>query len=312
MKLNLFYLAIVSQILVIAFLFVQISNKMRSTLGASVSIVNPKTITKTLSDEFTYFYEPRENLTIETHEDWLPYVSTYTINSDSLNERFEYEEQKKEGVFRIITLGDSFTYGSYVNTKDNWTEVLEDSLNSKKKCPQIRKFEVINLGVGGYDAAYEVERYKLRGTKYQPDLIIMLIVDFMRITEYRMEHTKTYSPTQIAEFQKKGAFHPGQEEDQRLSDEVRIKYQYPQYGKLFSLYSGKVLIVDHEKNNKGKDFFEKLRKKYPRLVYIKTTLPFIEKSTSLPDGHPNKDGHKAIADNIFQYITNSTLIPCSP
>ena len=57
--------------------------------------------------------------------------------------------KKNKDTFRIITLGDSFTFGMYINTKDNWTELLEDKLNSDMGCKNISMFEVINLGVGG-------------------------------------------------------------------------------------------------------------------------------------------------------------------
>src|SRR4030067_1940185 len=37
-----------------------------------------------------YFYEPKAKNTIIEKPDWLDNSATYTINSDTLNERFEY------------------------------------------------------------------------------------------------------------------------------------------------------------------------------------------------------------------------------
>ena len=76
-----------------------------------------------------------------------------------------------------MTLGDSFTFGVYVNTEDNWTELLEDKLNSIKNiCPNTDHFEVINLGVGGYDIEYAAKRYINRGKVYNPNIILLLLV----------------------------------------------------------------------------------------------------------------------------------------
>ena len=68
---------------------------------------------------------------IEKVNEWGPNKGTYTINNDSLNERFNYSENKDKNTFRIITLGASYTYGLYVDTKNNWTEILEDILTLK-------------------------------------------------------------------------------------------------------------------------------------------------------------------------------------
>lgn len=311
MKKTAFIIVICVQLGIIIYLSFQIKKKTSSTLGASVTVVDSKKIKTVPSLELKHFYEPIANSTEEVHMDWLTYTPKYTINDDSLNERFNYDIQKENDVFRIITLGDSFTFGSYVDTKDNWTELLEDDLNKKLICPKIKKFEVINLGVGAYDTAYEVERYKMRGMKYNPDLLIMLVIDFMRMTEYRSEHRKTFTKEETMSLQAKGIFHPGEEEDQNVPDDKRIFYQYPQYDKLFHLYSGNVLVVDHEKNQKAREFFSTLRNKYPKLRYTKTTLPFIDKNTSLPDGHPSKDGHRAIAEDIFKYLLQNKPTICS-
>ncbi len=134
-------------------------------------------------DGLKYYYEPYANSRPKFSSNFAKENATYTINEDALNERKNYNLLKPQKTFRIITLGDSFTFGLYVDTKDNWTELLEDMLNKRMKCGNIDKFEVINLGIWGYDIQYSVERYKLRGKKYNPDLIIWLIVDLLRMNE---------------------------------------------------------------------------------------------------------------------------------
>jgi lysophospholipase L1-like esterase len=265
------------------------------------------------SGELQYFFEPKPDITYGSELEkpsWVSYKYSYTINKDSLNERFNYSVEKPSNVFRIVILGDSFTFGVYVNTKDNWTEILEDMLNDTQSCIKNKKYEVINLGVRGYDAAYEVERYIKRGMKYNPDLLIMLIIDYRRMTEYRRAQIKNFSVEEIEEMKKEGIVDPHSTEDSRLDDSVRIAYQYPQYERLFNNFSRNILIVDHEKKKKELSFFEELGNKYPRLFYTQTTFPIREKSTSLSDGHPNTEGHKKIAQDVFDYLTNSNLIIC--
>ena len=127
------------------------------------------------NENLKHFYEPNPNTIISDQPEWLKEKVTNIINSDSLNERYEYEINKPDSTYRIITLGDSFTYGLYVNTEENFSEILEDKLNLKLKCKDIPKFEVINLGVAGYDLSYAIERFRKRGNKYNPDLVIWLI-----------------------------------------------------------------------------------------------------------------------------------------
>lgn len=91
-----------------------------------------------------YYYTLKPNLPESDSPDWLPYKAVYTINSDGLNERRDYTVAKDQGTFRIVTLGDSFTFGHFVNTSDNWTEKLEDLLHNDAKC-RGKNFEVINL-----------------------------------------------------------------------------------------------------------------------------------------------------------------------
>jgi len=124
---------------------------------------------------YSAFYEPKPNVDETNEFSWASGSATYTINADGLNERFDYPVQKTPHAYRIIALGDSFTFGHYVNTADNWTEVLEDQLNSHNPCPDVRKYEVLNLGVRGYDLDFAAERFRVRGQKYNPDLVIWFI-----------------------------------------------------------------------------------------------------------------------------------------
>lgn len=121
------------------------------------------------------FYEPTPLHTEIQFSEWYHPKVRYTINADTLNDRFDYDVQKNSRVFRIATLGDSFTFGMYVNTQENYSERLEDMMRALPYCGSLRG-EVINLGVPGYDIEFSKERYMVRGQKYNPDLLILFIV----------------------------------------------------------------------------------------------------------------------------------------
>ena len=148
-------------------------------LGSAISVLplNPSHIVFSKADGLHYFYELIPNVELKSQHPFLPPGNYLTIvhNSDSLNERFEYSVEKPAGTYRIIALGDSFTFGALVDTKDNYPEQLEDLLNNELRCKNIGHFEVINLGVYGYDLWYSAERFLKRGEKYNPDLVLWFV-----------------------------------------------------------------------------------------------------------------------------------------
>lgn len=90
----------------------------------------------------------------------------YSVNSDGLR---DYERDVSEDSYKIVVLGDSLTYGSGVNLEEIYAKILEKKLNELNE----KKYEVFNLGVSGYGTAQEVESLRVKGLKYDPDLIIL-------------------------------------------------------------------------------------------------------------------------------------------
>lgn len=95
-------------------------------------------------------------------------VSYIKINSHGFRDR-ERTLEKKDGVFRILALGDSFTEGSEVLLEQTYPYILEEKLNSEGS----RKFEVINLGVRAFGTDQEYLTLKHYGLKYHPDFVIL-------------------------------------------------------------------------------------------------------------------------------------------
>jgi hypothetical protein len=80
----------------------------------------------------------------------------------------EYAMPKPDGVFRIVVIGDSFTMGSGVREEEAYPALLETMLNDTKPG---RRYEVINLGLGGLNLKGSVTRLEQIGLRYQPDMI---------------------------------------------------------------------------------------------------------------------------------------------
>ncbi len=82
----------------------------------------------------------------------------------------EFPVQKPAGEFRVLALGDSFTYGSGVQARDAWPQVLERDLAHGG-----RKVQVINCGfaAGSYAPAGYDTWMASDGLLLQPDLVVV-------------------------------------------------------------------------------------------------------------------------------------------
>jgi len=95
----------------------------------------------------------------------------YRTNSLGLRDE-EVAREKPPGVFRIVGLGDSFTFGTGVRQEDLYLERLEAALAADAG----RTVEVLNLGVPGYNTAHEVALLRHFGLSLGPDLLILCYV----------------------------------------------------------------------------------------------------------------------------------------
>jgi len=278
---------------------------------ADVKGVNVYRISKDLqiyeSEIYKHYYEPMPGL--KYYED--------TFSSDSLNDA-EYKTGKEPGIFRIITLGDSFTFGAAVVRFDNYPENLERMLNVNLSCGEIRQFEVINLGVYGYDLNYSLERYRKRGAKYNPDLVIWLLNDwnFNKYNEYYIPRDREIrSQLNITD-----------DEDPRTlgiirtaSSEIREKF-----GKDFFEKNAKNVLTQMIELTEGRLIIitlQSLPENFKKIVMNMSTgnkfrlkndliIPS-DKNLWIPkDWHPNSQGYKYIADNIFKYLLEKDLLKC--
>ncbi|MEJ0021023.1 MAG: SGNH/GDSL hydrolase family protein [Candidatus Doudnabacteria bacterium] len=307
---------VIFEILIIVFLAFNYIKREKILHETTVHPLNKADFQFTISNDLKHFYEPKPNVSLKNKPDWLDYESTNTINSDSLNERYDYTTEKPPATYRIITLGDSMTFGLYLDTNDNFSERLEDMLNSNLQCKNIKKFEVINLGVGGYDARYVLERYILRGQKYNPDLVAWFLLDrslsvyadmFYDVLDY-YDNLANYSPNP-----EQLAFRAQREEyNQKNIGEIE-NYEINALTSIRKYFNNKLLfftspgLLSSENVNKIKG-----------LTGASQNTFFDDKIGNLTDDnnivrpgdpHPNAAGSKIIAQDLYNYLTQN-LIDC--
>jgi lysophospholipase L1-like esterase len=291
----------------------------QSTQVKKVTKINKDNLVFPKEGEYDYYFELEPNTTVKDQPDWLPYEAVYTHNQDGLNDRKDYEITTPPNTFRIITLGDSFTYGHYVNTEDSWPEKLEVYLNERSKSKQ--KYEVLNLGVHGFDFPYIVKRYKELGAKYNPDLVLWFESGsgFYRFTELMrpfinkceaqnvqskkgINEVEHYHHCWIKAQKKMIAQHSREQIDSILSAELENFFQ--------TLSPEQLIYFSFTKDELGKKplkLIDQWQDDYPEASFV-NIVPSLSNNQRLPDGHPNKEGHELIAREIFDYLKSHQFL----
>ncbi len=82
----------------------------------------------------------------------------------------DFSLQKPSNTYRILGVGDSFTFGEGVNEQDTFLSKLNSHLTTQH--PD-KSFEVINAGASGYNTRDEVISLTNRWIKLTPDLVIL-------------------------------------------------------------------------------------------------------------------------------------------
>jgi lysophospholipase L1-like esterase len=92
---------------------------------------------------------------------------SYATNDDGLREAYDYALEKPPGVRRVILLGDSFVFGWGLPLEHTMGHQLASLLDGTR-------WEVLNMGVPGYNTTHEVSFLEDRGLKYQPDVVVLM------------------------------------------------------------------------------------------------------------------------------------------
>jgi lysophospholipase L1-like esterase len=92
-----------------------------------------------------------------------------SLNSEGFRD-VEIRKQKPSSVFRIVCLGDSWTFGWNVGTTQSYPRQLQDLL--RREFPEAN-FEVLNLGVAGYSSLHGFRLLKTRVLDLNPDVVVV-------------------------------------------------------------------------------------------------------------------------------------------
>ncbi|MBI5056262.1 MAG: SGNH/GDSL hydrolase family protein [Nitrospirae bacterium] len=95
------------------------------------------------------------------------YVTVKT-NNLGLRDDQEVTYDKPKDKKRILIIGDSYTFGLFVESGDAYPSILKQLLKEDGS-----KYEVINAGFPGYNADEEYVWLRNEGIKFKPDIIIL-------------------------------------------------------------------------------------------------------------------------------------------
>lgn len=107
------------------------------------------------------------------------YKITYHINSKGVRDD-ETSYEKPEGIFRIVLLGDSRTFGFGVPIEKHFSALLEG---------YFKGVEVINMGVSGFGIDQELLYLRSEGFRYEPDLVLAYVAHY---GDHRHMYTKRW------------------------------------------------------------------------------------------------------------------------
>ena len=111
-----------------------------------------------------------------------------SLNSEGFRDA-EFPKEKPSSAFRIICLGDSWTFGSNVGQDEAYPQRLRALL--RQEFPMAH-FEVFNLGMLGYAAYNGLQVLKTRALDLKPDLVVLAFaMNEPRMAGYRKKITPT-------------------------------------------------------------------------------------------------------------------------
>lgn len=309
-------IVVVVQLVLIGFLSVRIYGNwhIRTSLKDRAITFAQDTVSRPEAD-LPGFYEPKPNSVNEMEPTWLGKKVVQHINNEGLRDTHSYAHVPDDDVFRIAVLGDSFTYGLFVGDTDTYTEKLATLLNAANTCPAVKKFEVMNFGVPGYDLEMSAYRYNFRVKNYKPNLVLWYLIEndfseYASLVQDLWLHTKEMLVASNVSYEKFGP------ETAEIYENVVISRL------------GKTFVPDHQENVLH-DWVQGID--VPFVIFSDTTLPKADQdrirnevvghslgsyfdsvayTNAFAEGHPSPESHTDIARQLFVYLTDHHLLAC--
>ncbi|MDD5255175.1 MAG: SGNH/GDSL hydrolase family protein [Candidatus Omnitrophica bacterium] len=126
---------------------------------------------------------------------WKMAPSTGETNSEGFRDR-EFSPEKEAGVFRIVCMGDSVTFGWPVPIDETYPNILERFMRERFAG---RKIEVINAGVPGYTSFQGLMLLEKKVLGYRPDLLIVYYGINDKAGAYRQDKEAPRAPRWLAD-----------------------------------------------------------------------------------------------------------------
>lgn len=120
---------------------------------------------------FELIFSPYSDLPATGNVDGERYTWGHLVenNKHGFRER-EFSSPKPPGTYRIMVLGDSFTWGQGLAVRERYTAIAEKLLNERF---DDRNFEVLNFGVRGVATTTERDLLRELHSIVDPDLIVV-------------------------------------------------------------------------------------------------------------------------------------------
>lgn len=309
--------------IVLIFLLATFIIQQNNTLKSYSSVIEVSNLNQNDDDLYFFQFKPNTILNFSTPQK-ITNVS-YLTNGDGLNEKTDIEIPKPNKTIRIVSLGNSFAFGLFVKTEDNYSEKLEEFLNDKNLCPSINKFQVINLGVPGYGFDYAAKHYIDKAVKYEPDHIIWMVQDesisFPSELFYKQRQQLAESKRLVDSGEMLHEKNLGYNNKLILEIEIaarnEIKSKYTDTDRIgllsnkfallnqitpipvsFFSYAGRLNGVNHQ-------FIYDLTGKYSNVQLLESISGILNRENHfIDDAHPNENGHKLISEKLFSQLKN--------
>ncbi len=249
---------------------------------------------------------------------------TFETNSAGLRDK-EYSLAKRDDMFRVAVIGDSFVMADGITIEETFHSLLEERLN--KESGGIT-YEFINFGLSAYSLRQYLEVMKHKAQAYDPDLIL---VGFCPRNDQYIPEEQTYrdvprtysffhfySIQALIDISKRGTYY----DDDIAYMEKELARNEPFSGKqgryMSQVFSEMndfseqndipiiVVYIDIFYNEKFADRLEEIVLKND-LYFVNASTPFkgqdFDEYIIYPiDSHPNGKAHRLFADELYDYL----------
>lgn len=247
-------------------------------------------------------------------------TNVLTTNRWGMRDR-DYEQKKPPGTYRFALLGGSIDMGSGVPDQGTYENLTEDRLNHENTTATVKKFEILNFAVGGYDEVRNARLCDTRVLDFQPDAVMIVshtgdakrTVDrFIDIVDRRVDLQYDF----IKELVRKTGVHAGMDHSEakkRLLPYSRDLLQWA-YGLIAQRCKEHNIVpvwlyipAPTRENAPGE--LEWVQNTVHGMGYVMIDLSNIyahhdyRKLQIAPwDEHPNQEGHELIANALYEKL----------